>query len=176
MSVTALKGMYIFKDFGVTAVPGNYTLLYVRTSGIDSSKIRNFTDEMTFVTTIAIRAEMRLCHIGETLLNDQCVVCPVGKYSFDPAQSCQDCPDGAICYGNYTMVPKAGYWRGDALSPLFWKCPYANACLGSSEPPKALELQGKCADGYFGNLCNGCISKVRLNARNVRLFTKTLLE
>lgn len=158
MSVTALKGMYIFKDFGVTAVPGNSTLLYVRTSGIDSSKIRNFTEEMTFVTTIAIRAEMRLCHIGETLLNDQCVVCPVGKYSLDPAQSCQDCPDGAICYGNYTMVPKAGYWRGDALSPLFWKCPYANACLGSPEPPKALELQGKCADGYFGNLCNGCIS------------------
>lgn len=158
MSVTASKGIYSFKDFGVTAPPGTSTFLYVRTSGVDESKARNFSEEMTFTTTIAIRADMRACLIGETFLNEQCVICPLGKYSFDPAQSCQDCPDGAICYGNYTMVPKAGYWRGDALSPLFWKCPYHNACLGSPEPPKPLALQGKCADGYFGNLCNGCIS------------------
>ena len=158
ISATASQGTYAFKDFGITAVPENSTLLYIQTSGIDQSVSRNFTELMTFVPTIAVRAEMRACLIGETLLNNQCVVCPAGKYSLDPSQSCLECPDGAVCYGNFTMVPKKGYWRSNQLSPEFWECPYEDSCLGSPEPPQPLNLIGKCAEGYFGNLCNGCTS------------------
>ena len=157
-SATASQGIYVFNSFGVTAIPDESTLFYVQTSGIDQSVARNFNDQSVFTPTVAIKVDMRTCEIGEMLLNMQCVVCAAGKYSLDPLKSCEDCPDGAICYGGFQMVPREGYWRSDLLSAKFWKCPYEPACLGSPEPPQGLSLLGKCADGYFGNLCNGCRS------------------
>ena len=65
-----------------------------------------------------------------------------------------ECPDGAKCYGNWSMVPEPGYWRSSIYSDKFWKCPYNDACLGSPVSLKYLDYTGACLKGYKGNMCH----------------------
>lgn len=147
----AISGRFSFSGFGITATPGQTTLIYISSSGIQQ-------DSSQSAAIFALRVEMRECLIGESLVGIQCVVCPEGKYSLDPSVSCKQCLSEAICYGNYTMVPQSGYWRANMLTEVFWECPNHDACIGSPEPPLTLSYTGLCEDGYYGNLCNGCKS------------------
>ena len=157
-SFTVRNGTYTVQGFGVTAPPASSTTLLMRTSAIDYTKQIKARDNRTYSDTMNVAVHMRSCQIGESHQADQCMICPIGKYSLDPDVSCKECPTGATCYGNFTVVPQSGYWRSDMYSSTFWQCPYAPACLGSPSPPQALSFTGQCLEGYFGNLCNGCQS------------------
>jgi len=162
---SAVNGTYLVQGFGITAPPASATTLLLRSTAVDYTKKAKSRDNLTYSDSLAVSVQMRTCLLGESHQSDQCLICPASKYSLDPEGSCKACPEGAICYGNYTMVPQEEYWRVDMLSEQFWLCPYKPACLGSPEPPNVLSFTGLCAEGYFGNLCNGCSPGFsRLNA------------
>jgi hypothetical protein len=78
----------------------------------------------------------RQCVDGEILVDNQCLVCPLGSYSFHydplhPATHCTECPpftDG--CYGT-TILASPGYWRINKYSLVMMECPYGKAaCHG----------------------------------------------
>ena len=52
------------------------------------------------------------------------------------------------------MISDSGYWRSGKYSNKFWKCPNTNACSDSSDDPDSLDYTGKCAEGYYGNMCH----------------------
>jgi len=151
--VLAEMGVFTFDDYTITSQPGGTAAIGVYTNAVDSSKGDADTN---FNENITIQASMRYCEVGETQINTYCEVCPYGKYNLEASAPCESCPTGAICYGNYTLVPEPGYWRLSATTDTIWECYESAACLGSPEPPKPLSLTGECAEGYFGNLCHGC--------------------
>jgi hypothetical protein len=78
----------------------------------------------------------RQCVDGEILVDNQCLVCPSGSFSFHydplhPATLCRECPpftDG--CYGT-TILASPGYWRINKYSLVMMECPYGKAaCHG----------------------------------------------
>ena len=72
--------------------------------------------------TLNIEVQLRECISGESLINKECFVCGPGTYSLDPKSSgCQECLEGAVCYGNNTMAPKKGYWRNRNSTDSFFK-------------------------------------------------------
>jgi len=156
-SVTSVNGSFTLAGFGLTATPNTAVYFRVFTSAIDFTRKNVSKDNVTYSNSATMQAVLRPCQIGESYFQNQCAICPAGKYSLSPETSCQDCSANAICYGNFTMVPRAGYWRSSVLSSTFWSCPYDLSCTGSPEPPAQLVLTGNCATGYFGNLCNGCL-------------------
>jgi len=139
--VKAEKGRFLFSDFIVIATPTSNTLLLVNTSAVANE--------------VELSVSMRDCGLGEMQSNDQCIVCQTGMYSLDSQANCKNCPEEAFCYGNYTMTPRAGYWRTNNLTDRFYACPNKDACLGS---PSSTELNttGECAEGYEGNKCQVC--------------------
>ena len=104
--------------------------------------------------SVNISVNLRQCIIGEEFSNKACVTCSKGQYSVDPTGPCLECLVDAICYGNYSMVPKAGYWRSDLYSTTFYQCPLQEACLGGETN---FSLTGRCSEGYWSNLCQSCI-------------------
>lgn len=147
---TSNKGVLTFVDFSLSAAPGTYLTLVAYC--LDSS-IQTFSEEF-FV---------RKCILGEAQDGIKCTVCPPESYSLDPSQSCSDCPSNAKCYGNYTMVPKEGYWRRNYLSDQFFECPRSNSCLGPVESDYS--LTGKCEKGYEGVKCSGCSKGYSMTGR-----------
>lgn len=78
----------------------------------------------------------RQCIDGEILVDNQCLMCPPGSYSFHynplhPPTRCIECPpatDG--CYGT-TILASPGYWRISKYSLVMLECPYGKAaCHG----------------------------------------------
>ena len=51
------------------------------------------------------------------------------------------------------MATKSGYWRSNRKSDKFWKWPNTDACIGQPDESRTLDENGKCADGYTGNMC-----------------------
>jgi len=179
-AVVAVNGTFAFVAFGISANPLSTAYFHISTTAIDVSKQAAAQDNATYNQVVGVKALMRACVMGESRFENQCLVCPAGKYSLSPETSCQDCSAKAICYGNFTMVPRAGYWRSSVHSDTFWLCPYQPACVGSPAPPGNLSLTGNCATGYYGNLCNGCLSGFsRLNQHECGLcpsFVTNLLR
>lgn len=159
--VLAQKGAFQFLSYVITYAPGEITQVKVVTNGIEVEKVEPGAE---ISTDLVLNVSMRACLMGESQLSNACYPCPEGKYSLDPADSCQDCPTGAICLGRAQMVPEPGYWRSKPSSALFWKCPNEDACLGSNTT-SLLTLTGDCAEGYYGNMCNGCLSGFSRSAR-----------
>ena len=79
---------------------------------------------------------------------------------------CSACPEGAICYGNMTIVPDSGYWRSGKYKDKFWKCPISSACTGSPDYPDKIDYTGSCAKGYEGNMCHSCVNDYARNWEN----------
>jgi len=155
--VTAVQGIFTFDKYIISAEPGTTAQVRVSTSAIDTSKATKALDSVLYAPAISVSAEMRNCIMGESHVGVTCQICEPGKYSLDPnSTACTNCPNEAICYGNYTMVPRAGYWRARADTEVFYKCLYVSACTGSPTPPNSLSLTGDCATGYTGNLCESC--------------------
>jgi hypothetical protein len=105
---------------------------------------------------ISIHLNFRECIPGEVLTLNSCEICGNNTYSFNPEDGyCLSCPREAECYGYDVIFPKPGYWRSGRFSDKFYKCPYENACLGSSVDKMMYE--GECELGYSGTLCSVCI-------------------
>jgi hypothetical protein len=155
--VSAVQGIFTFDKYVIAAEPGTTAQVRVTTSAIDTSKAAKALDSVAYAPAIRVSAEMRNCTLGESHVGTTCQVCESGKYSLDPSSTaCTNCPSEAICYGNYTMVPRAGYWRARVDTDVFYNCLYAAACTGSPTPPGNLSLTGNCEIGYTGNLCESC--------------------
>ncbi|CAG9326024.1 unnamed protein product [Blepharisma stoltei] len=153
--VTAAKGVYVFNDFIVWAIPGTDVDIEVYSTGIDSTKSNS--SQITYISTVKVNISLRKCIIGEATVGNNCQVCDKGSYSLDGENTaCIDCPSEAKCYGNYTMVPLPGYWRSSNMSSTFWACPKKSACEGSSK--EHFSLTGRCEEGYHGNMCQACYS------------------
>ena len=78
----------------------------------------------------------RQCVDGEILVDNQCLECPLGSYSFHydplhPTTQCTDCPPFTdSCYGT-TILALPGYWRISKYSIVLIECPYGKvACHG----------------------------------------------
>jgi len=159
--VLSNQGLFMFSSYEITYAPGADTQIKVVTTGIDPAK----TETGVLVSQeLVLDVSMRPCLIGESQLSNLCYPCPEGKYSLDPSDSCQDCPTGAVCVGRAEMVPKSGYWRSKPTSDVFWECPNSDACLGS-KMTGLVSLTGECAEGYYGNMCNGCLSGFSRSSR-----------
>ncbi|CAG9330612.1 unnamed protein product [Blepharisma stoltei] len=154
---TAVKGIYYFDSFVVSAKPGTSVSIKTTSTGIDTTKASKMSTNVSFIPSVTIDVTLRLCIIGEATVGVNCDVCGAGYYSLNPTYTqCLACPaHSATCYGNYTIVPQKGYWRSSNMSENFLACPKSSACLGSPQPPN-LSFTGLCHEGYTGNLCQGC--------------------
>lgn len=137
------KGRAQLVGYQITAQPGSLVTLKLIPVNWDIS------------VSLNISAFMRLCKAGEHLNGLICEICSYGYFSLSPDMECTRCPFTAECLGNFTLVPKAGYWRSSNLTTNILPCPNADACIGSPSLSN-VSLTGACAQGYYGNLCNGC--------------------
>ncbi|CAG9321984.1 unnamed protein product [Blepharisma stoltei] len=165
LKVTATSGVFNFSSFVISAEPGTSFEIEVQTTGIDTSKSAKARDGLTYNSSILVNVTLRHCVLGEARVGVNCVACPKDFYSLDPQNDqCFPCPDEAICYGNYTMVPKPGYWRFSMLSKKFWPCPNSDACIGSDS--QNISYTGNCLEGYTGNLCQSCAKWYSSQSKN----------
>ncbi|CAG9321992.1 unnamed protein product [Blepharisma stoltei] len=165
LKVAAVSGIFNFSSFAISAKPGSNFSIEVQTNGIDALKSAKAGDGLTYNSSIFLDVTLRNCVLGEATVGNNCVVCPKDFYSLNPDNDqCLSCPDQAICYGNYTMVPKPGYWRFNMLSKRFWSCPNSEACIGSDS--QNISYTGNCLKGYTGNLCQSCASGYSRQSKN----------
>lgn len=136
---TSIKGKIQFNNFYVYGEVNSTETIIVSSEGIEKS--------------VSFDVVLRNCNLGETFANKACTQCGKGQYSLDPTGPCLQCPAEAICYGNYTVIPKKGYWRSSMRSTVFYKCPISGSCLGGESEES---LTGTCEKGYKGNLCQSC--------------------
>mmetsp|Transcript_16966 Transcript_16966/g.30530 ORF Transcript_16966/g.30530 Transcript_16966/m.30530 type:complete len:1496 (+) Transcript_16966:1585-6072(+) len=141
IKAVASKGQLQFVGFTLTGSPGSQVNLTVSCS---KEEILPFSLELF----------LRNCERGESKQGNQCKKCSPGFYSFDPAEPCKECDRGAECFGNFTVIPKGGFWRKDEDSENFYECPKKSACLGYDD--SEMSLTGKCSEGYKGVKCSGC--------------------
>jgi len=161
----ASEGVFTFSMFTTTAEPGGRGEVIIRTPAIRMQTLSG-VDLTLLVDEVSILLTFRECLMGEYQQGKVCVACAIGTYSFNSTQPCAACPEGAICYGNYTMVPKSGYWRADPYSPVFFPCLSPEACIGSGVYTE-LSPQGDCAEGYEGNLCDACKANHSKTGKNI---------
>ncbi|CAG9324278.1 unnamed protein product [Blepharisma stoltei] len=153
--VTALKGIFNFSEFVISDEPGSNIQIIATSSAIDISKIKS-SGQNYYSQNLILNVNMRKCKIGEVKSGKNCQICPQGFYSLNPDLiSCLSCPDAAQCLGNYTMVPRPGYWRDNMLTDKFWKCPNPSSCLGSPNINN-ISYTGECSEAYKGNKCQSC--------------------
>ena len=139
------EGVALVAGFQVTAEPGSWVTLRLSPDNWESE------------VSLSITAYMRYCEAGESQNGQVCEVCSYGYFSLRPDEQCTRCPSTAECLGNFTILPKAGYWRSSNMTTNILPCPNSKACIGSPSLSNS-SLTGACADGYYGNLCNGCIA------------------
>ena len=163
VKAVAAHGIFTFSLFTLTAKPGTSQDVLITTPAIRMQTLSAY-DLSIAQDALVVRFTFRECLIGEYQQYDKCEACPSGTYSFSPEKPCTACPEGAVCYGNYTMVPEKGYWRADVFTPTFFYCDNYDACIGS--PGENLSLQGLCATGYTGNLCATCEKDYSISGKN----------
>jgi len=161
----ATNGVFTFSKLVLKANPDTQQSFKVNTPTITFALQAYIVDPNKYIPTVEITAEFRTCQVGESLQSQECYLCPEGTFSLDPAQPCNTCPAHVICFGNFTMVPEAGYWRPDPMLNLFFACPNPDSCIGSSTIAP-ISLTGLCASGYSGNLCSVCTSGYSANGRH----------
>jgi hypothetical protein len=79
---------------------------------------------------------MQKCTIGRIILSSQCITCPEGTFSLDPAplpgrSTCKACPASSLCSAGL-ILPKTGFWVMDNRSELILQCDNQPSCLGLS--------------------------------------------
>jgi len=150
---TSVKGIIEFGSFTLSGPVGsNINLNVVCTNSRITSSIEEFDQELF----------LRNCVKGESLKGNECEVCKPGTYSFNPAEPCKECPEGAECYGNFTLAPQKGYWRKSDDSESFYECSREDSCLSPEE--SGFSLTGQCAEHYTGAKCGGCVEGYALNS------------
>lgn len=137
-----------------TAEKGVFTMNEVRLTTTPNTSVQ-ITAITTGVPAVTVELYVRPCIAGEVQQPDQsCFHCEPMTYSFAPSDnSCEQCPDGAVCYGGAQVFPLPGYWRSSNVSTTFYAC--SRACLGS---PSRSHPLGECEQGYWSNICGACKS------------------
>lgn len=172
--VSAIDGLFIFEDYSISAQPGSTIDIFFVTNGIDTSNFKFRTGHINNLGLIIVA--LRDCLRGEKRTEDKCVKCPKNTYSLNPAdKECEECPSNAICYGEYYLVPKPGYWRVDINSEKIFECPRKKSCIGSPGYPNIV-YSGLCESGYQGNLCQGCAKGYSRGDMNICKECPTRLE
>ena len=86
------------------------------------------------------------------------VRCKAGWFEGENSGVCVECPDGADCSKQGTVLEtlpiKKGYWRSEANSADVVQCNLPEACSGSGSKPT--NLTDYCNEGYRGILCESC--------------------
>ena len=128
-------------------------------------------------TNLTLDVKFRECGIGERLTdNYQCVDCSSGFYSFQTVFTetsiCLPCADNDpfVCLGGNKLSPKPGYWRSDANSKNFLKCPKADACVPYNDS-LYLEAQNNVNQANQASLNSDLNSLEQLGALNNLFFT-----
>ena len=137
----SVNGQFSFEGFALTAVPGLPHNIIIE---VDNMHVKNLN----------LTVQFRNCELGEVLVDKACSVCPLNTYSLElGAALCRPCPSGAECLGGLQLYPLAGYWRASVTSDILWPCFSGQACSGSANYSS---LEGLCADGYEGQVCQSC--------------------
>ena len=137
--VLVSNGRFTFSDYSIISTPGTTTLLTIITTALEA--------------LVTLEVLLRNCTVGEALINGQCIPCAPNSYNLEAGVSCEECPEEAQCLGNFTILPKAGYWRASNSTDRFFACLHEKACKGY---PDSMNLTGECAEGYEGNKCETC--------------------
>ena len=86
------------------------------------------------------------------------VRCKAGWFEGENSGVCVECPDGADCSKQGTVLEtlpiKKGYWRESVNSADIVQCNLPEACSGSGSKPT--NLTDYCNEGYRGILCESC--------------------
>ena len=172
-TVVVARGVATFDQINAYCYPGgNMTVQFT------AQLARSTNTSFTLAATLTL--VFRPCRDGELLLENVCVACPSGTFSFHfdaAATQCAPCPpfsDG--CYGSAVDV-SAGYWRPHRLSTVFLPCPYPSGCLGgvaiittaagaasNTTTTTTNATATGCAPGYNGPLCGVCSAGYFLDA------------
>jgi hypothetical protein len=157
--VVAKNGMYSFSKIKLIANPNSYSYLRYVSNAIDYDKVRLVSNKSIIDEFMTEKIYFRQCILGESNVNNMCVNCSKGFYSYNSTQigSCNKCFDNGICNGGDDIGLLQGYWRIHNLTTKTYECPDKNSCLGSEKGEPV-----KCATGYSGRLCNIC-SKEAIN-------------
>lgn len=133
-------------------------------------------------------SQMRLaqCPPGHVLVRDErgiqdsCVLCPNGYYSFIPASIegplvtssavvaasgslCEPCPAAATCPGGNEVIPQRGHWLKNSWEAANATFSHGRRSISTPEiarlyrcPPQACEEGGVCSEGREGVVCGIC--------------------
>ena len=95
-----------------------------------------------------IIVRIKPCDRGHYLVNNACLTCPEGTYSFDEkptnATMCSSCPENGKCLKGDVIIPSEGFWNDNPQDTVIFKCENSVAC------------QQGCTEGYFGYVCHEC--------------------
>ena len=124
----------------------NYTGADIR-AGADGNLV--LADANINSSSPTVQWPRQLCFPGESLQGSAgCRPCQMSTYSVVVNSStCYPCPEGAVCSGGDSIMPKEDFWHSHKYSTQIHPCPRENIC----------EVQGVCASGYTGNLCGECL-------------------
>ncbi len=125
-------------------------------NSIDFNKVKLVSKKSSIDEYMTEIIYFRQCILGESIVNNMCVDCKKGYYSYNSSQigDCNKCFTNGICNGRTDIGIIPGYWRIHNLTTTTYECPEKRSCLGSmgGEPVK-------CATGYSGRLCNICVKE-----------------
>ncbi|KAH8049049.1 hypothetical protein JL720_15708 [Aureococcus anophagefferens] len=161
ISTEVFAGLATFGGVTITKVPGSIVALEatISAAGLVADASVNLTD----------------CVAGEYYNSGVCTLCPRGKVSFEPTDSCHTCPDDATCSGGHALVPDDGYWRSTSLSLNVLKCASDDYCPDSSvdlwnklNPTSWRAPTASCAYNHAGPRCALCKRDYYLEAETFR--------
>ena len=149
---TAVNGKFSITQFIPSGPPGSNMTVLMTTAGISTRSVMN--DNTVYNNSAKIILSLRYCTYGELIGATSCTLCPSSKYLIGPDTSCKACPSGGSCIGGDMIIPLPGYWRSTNLSEIVYSCSVSAACLGGN----STDINGQCASGYQGLICQACDS------------------
>jgi hypothetical protein len=89
------KGELEFSEFVISATPGQDYILIISSSNIDSGVRLISYPGFIEPENINLNVFSRLCNLGESLVNSECIECVAGTYSLGLSPECIDCMENA---------------------------------------------------------------------------------
>ncbi|CAI2380707.1 unnamed protein product [Moneuplotes crassus] len=148
------NGATKFSGFTPISSPGSSQVEYeLSTKVIDKDKVKSVINLRVSQPNIIVN--FSYCKPGEQVIDNQCIECPAGTYSFEwNSNSCNLCLENAACLGKQELQVAQGFWRSSTNSTDIIECILKEACEGGYYPENDYPV--KCAPGYTGKLCSKC--------------------